>query len=195
LAHFLRPLLHLLFRLNYLGPFVMGIMDSSFLMLPFGNDLVVITMVVRNRSGYPWDVLAAVCGSVLGTLLLDLVARRIGEAGVRRVAGDRRFEYLKRKIGENGGIAVGVACLSPPPFPFTAVIATVCALGYPRPKLLWFVAASRALRFLILGALALRYGRVIIRIANSPPFHWTMLGFIVVCLVGSALSLRKWFRR
>ncbi len=173
----------------------MGVLDSSFLMLPFGNDLVVITMVVRNHTGYPWYVIAAVCGSVTGTLLLDLVARRIGETGVRRVAGNRRFEYLKRKIGENGGVAVGVACLSPPPFPFTAVIATVCALGYPRKKLLGVVAVSRAIRFLILGALALRYGRVIIRLANSPAFHWTMIVFSVICLVGSALSLMKWFRR
>jgi membrane protein YqaA with SNARE-associated domain len=188
-------LLHVLFRLNYFGPFAMGILDSSFLMLPFGNDLVVITMVVRNRDGYPWYVLAAVCGSVVGTLLLDLLARRIGEAGVRHVAGDRRFEYLKRKIGENGGLAVGVACLSPPPFAFTAVIATVCALGYPRRKLLGIVAVSRAVRFLILGALAIRYGRIIIRIANSAPFRWTMLGFILVCLAGSVLSLMKWFRR
>jgi len=173
----------------------MGIMDSSFLLLPFGNDLVVITMVVRNHAGYPWYVLAAVCGAVTGTLLLDIVSRRIGEAGVRRVAGDRRFEYLRRKIGEKGGFAVGLACLSPPPFPFTAIIATVCALDYPRKKLLGIVAVSRAVRFLILGALAIRYGRVIIRIANSDPFRWSMMIFIVICAVGSAISLRKWFRR
>ena len=152
-------------------------------------------MVVRNRPGYPWYVLAAVCGAVTGTLLLDIVARRIGEKGVRHIAGDRRFEYLKRKIGENGGIAVAVACLSPPPFPFTAVIGTVCALGYPRKKLLVSVAVARGIRFAILGALAIRYGRIIIRVANSTPFHWTMVIFIVICLVGSGLSLRKWFRR
>jgi membrane protein YqaA with SNARE-associated domain len=195
LAHFLRPLLHLLFRLNYLGPFVMGVMDSSFLLLPFGNDLVVITLVVRNHAGYPWYVLTAVCGAVTGTLLLDIVSRRVGEAGVRRVAGDRRFEYLKKKFGEKGGIAVAVACLSPPPFPFTAIIATVCALGYPRKRLLAFVAAARALRFAILGALAIRYGRMIIRMANSVPFRFTMLAFIVFCLIGSALSVTKWLGR
>jgi membrane protein YqaA with SNARE-associated domain len=164
-------------------------------MLPFGNDLVIVTMVVRNHAGYPWYVLAAVCGAVTGTLLLDVMSRHLGEQGVRRIAGDRQFEYLKRKIGENGGIAVAIACLSPPPFPFTAVIATVCALGYPRLKLLASVAVSRAIRFLILGALAIRYGRMILRVANSAPFYWTMIGFILICLVGSVFSLMKWFRR
>lgn len=173
----------------------MGVMDSSFLILPFGNDLVVITMIVRHHDGYPWYVLAAVCGSVVGTLLLDIVSRRIGETGVRRIAGDRRFDYLKRRIGENGGIAVALACISPPPFPFTAVIGTVCALDYPRKKLLGIVALSRAVRFLILGALAIRYGRIIIRIANSGPFRWTMFVFIILCAIGSAFSVRKWFKR
>ena len=193
--HILRLLLLTLFKLNYLGPFVMGVMDSSFLLLPLGNDLVVISLVVRNHAGYPWYVLSAVCGSVCGTFLLDIVARRIGETGIQRVAGKRRFEYLKRKIGENGGYAVAVACLSPPPFPFTAVVSTVCALGYPRKKLLAIVGGARALRFVILGALAIRYGRMIIRIANSAPFRWTMLVFVFICIAGSAFSLVKWFHR
>jgi len=194
LSHILRLLLHTLFKLNYFGPFVMGVMDSSFLLLPLGNDLVVVSLVVRNHGGYLWYVLAAVCGSVAGTFLLDLVARRIGETGVQRVASKRRFEYLKRKIGQKGGYAVAVACLSPPPFPFTAVVSTVCALGYPRKKLLAIVGVSRAIRFLILGALAIHYGRVILRVANSAPFRWTMIIFGVICIVGSAYSLFQWFR-
>ena len=173
----------------------MGVMDSSFLLLPLGNDLVVISLVVRNHGGYLWYVLAAVCGAVVGTLLLDLVARKIGEAGVQRVAGRRRFAYLKKKIGEKGGYAVAVACLSPPPFPYTAVVSIVCALGYPRKKLLAIVASARALRYLILGALAIHYGRMILRIAKSDAFEWTMLVFVALCIGGSAFSLMKWFRR
>jgi CRP-like cAMP-binding protein len=85
--------------------------------------------------------------------------------------------------------------LSPPPFPFTAVVSTVCALGYPRKKLLAIVAISRALRFLLLGYLAIRYGRLIIRLANSAPFRWTMFFFVFVCIAGRVFSLLKWFRR
>lgn len=190
----LRLLLHTIFKLNYFGPLVMGIMDSSFLMLPFGNDLVVVSLVVRHRAGYLGYVLAAAAGAVVGTLLLDIVARRLGEKGAQRVAGEKRFEYLRKKIGEKGGIAVALACLSPPPFPYTAVICTVCALGYPRKKLLPIVAVARGIRFLILGALAIRYGRMILRLANSAPFRWTMIVFVAACLIGSVFSIVKWLQ-
>ena len=75
------------------------------------------------------------------------------------------------------------------------VVATTSALGYPRKKMLATVAAARAARFLILGYLAMRFGRHILRIANSEPFRWTMIGFAILCVGGSALSIAKWVRR
>ncbi len=173
----------------------MGIMDSSFLFLPFGNDLLVIALTARHHDNYLIYVLSAVCGSTLGVVLLDLMSRRVGEEGIKRIAGSRRFAYLKRKIGQRGFVAVFVACLAPPPFPFTIVVAILCALGYPQIRLLLSVALGRAVRFLILGYLAIRFGRQIIHIINSAPFKWTMVGFISLCIAGSVLSLMKWFKR
>lgn len=173
----------------------MGIMDSSFLFLPFGNDLLVVALVARHHDGYLFYVLSAACGSTAGVFLLDLVSRKIGEEGVQKIAGQRRFEYLRRKIGQRGFIAIVVGSLAPPPFPFTIVTAILCALGYPRPRLLLSVAMSRAARFLILGYLALKFGRTILQIINSSPFKWTMIAFIGLCTVGSVLSLMKWFGR
>ena len=173
----------------------MGVMDSSFLFLPFGNDLLVVALTARHHEGYLGYVLSAVCGSTLGVFILDLAARKVGEAGVQKMTGKSRFEYLKRKIGENGAKAIALGCLAPPPFPFTMVIAANSALGYPRKKLLATVAGARAVRFLIIGYLAIRFGRVILRIANSTAFRWTMMGFIVICIAGSVVSISKWVRR
>jgi hypothetical protein len=75
------------------------------------------------------------------------------------------------------------------------VVATTSALGYPRKKLVAIVAATRAARFLILGYLAIRFGRHILRIAGSEPFRWTMIVFVILCVAGSALSIAKWLRR
>lgn len=173
----------------------MGVMDSSFLFLPFGNDLLVVALVARNHHGWPLYVISAVCGSTLGVFLLDLIARKSGEAGVQKVAGPKRFEYLKRKIGEHGGRAVALGCIAPPPFPFTMVIAVNSALGYPRQRLLWTVAGARAVRFVILSLLAIKFGRGILRIANSDAFKWSMIAFSVLCIVGSVFSILKWVRR
>jgi len=195
LAAFFRQFIALIFHLGYFGPFVMGILDSSFLFIPFGNDLLVVALVARHHQSYLVYVLSATCGSTCGAFLIDLVARKAGETGVQKVAGRSRFEYLKRKIGEKGGRAIVLGCLAPPPFPFTMVVATTSALGYPRKKLLATVAAARAARFLILGYLAIRFGRHILRIADSEPFRWTMIVFVILCVAGSALSIAKWVRR
>jgi membrane protein YqaA with SNARE-associated domain len=173
----------------------MGVMDSSFLFLPFGNDLLVVALVARNHHAWPLYVVSAVCGSTLGVFLLDLVARKSGEAGVQKVAGQKRFDYLRKKIGERGGVAVALGCIAPPPFPFTMVIAVNSALGYPRRRLLWTVAAARAVRFIILSLLAIQFGRAILHIANSDAFKWTIIVFTLLCLVGSVFSIVKWVRR
>jgi membrane protein YqaA with SNARE-associated domain len=188
-------LLRFLFHLGYLGPFVMGIFDSSFLFLPFGNDLLVVVLTARHHSLYLTYVVSAVCGSTLGVFFLDLIARRIGEDGVTRVAGQRRFAVLKNKITKYGGKALVAGSLAPPPFPFTMVVAVTSALGYPRKRLLILIALSRCIRFLIVGALAIKFGRTIIHLANSAGFKYFMYCFTAVCLAGSVASIAMWVRK
>jgi hypothetical protein len=49
-------------------------------------------------------------------------------------------------------------------------------------------------RFTLIGFAAIRFGRRILRIANSPEFTWFMVGFSVLCVVGSILSVVRWIR-
>jgi len=173
----------------------MGIFDSSFLILPFGNDLIVVGLVARHHQGAPWYVLSAACGSTIGAFLLAIVARNLGEEGIRKISGDSRYEKLKKRIGKRSGIAVAVAGLAPPPFPFTTVIAAVSALGYPIWKTLIINFMARGVRFAILSILAVKFGRHVLRFANSAPFKWTMVVFIVLCLTASGFSIVHWLRR
>jgi uncharacterized membrane protein YdjX (TVP38/TMEM64 family) len=195
LSTFFRQLLHILLQLGYFGPLIMGVLDSSFLFLPFGNDLLVVSLVARHHQGFIIYVLSAATGSTIGVLLLDLVARKAGEEGIQKVAGRKRFDYLKRKISEKGGRALVFGSLAPPPFPFTMLVATNSALGYPRSRLLWIVWMARAVRFTIIGLLALRFGRAILRTINSSVFRWTMVVFIAICIVGSGFSIANWIRK
>ncbi|HXE12738.1 MAG TPA: VTT domain-containing protein [Bryobacteraceae bacterium] len=190
----LHRFLSFLLYLGYGGPFLIGVLDSSFLFLPFGNDLAIVILVARHHQGYLLYVLSAVCGSTLGVYFLDLIARKAGEKGVQRIAGERKFNRLKGKIEKNGGRALVVGCLAPPPFPFTMVVAAESALGYPRYRLLSIVAASRCLRFLILGFLALKFGHQIIAVTKSAPFRWSMIVFIALCVIGSIFSIRNWLK-
>jgi membrane protein YqaA with SNARE-associated domain len=72
-------------RMGALGLFILGVCDSSFLFLPFGNDLL---LIARGRGGrHPWRwviyTLAAALGSVIGATLVDLVMRKAGAAPTR----------------------------------------------------------------------------------------------------------------
>ena len=194
MSSFFHPLLHFLFHLGYLGPFFMGILDSSFLVLPFGNDLLIVGLVANNHHGLPFYVLSAACGSTLGVLSLALIARKFGEEGICKVAGQKQFNRLKKNIGNRSGLAVAIGCLAPPPFPFTMVIAAASALGYSLRRLLVINFVSRAIRFTILGMLAIKFGPAVLRIAKSPAFVWSMVVFIILCLIASAFSIWHWVR-
>lgn len=194
MSHFFRSALFFLFHLGYFGPFVMGILDSSFLVLPFGNDLLIVGLVAHNHHGLPFYVISAACGSTLGVLSLALVAHKFGEEGIRKVAGQKQFDRLKKRIGERSGVAVAIGCLAPPPFPFTMVIAAASAMGYSLWRLLAINFVSRGLRFTVLGFLAIKFGTEVLHIAKSPAFVWSMVAFIVLCLAASGFSIWHWVR-
>ncbi|MGA7106955.1 MAG: hypothetical protein WBV28_20040 [Terracidiphilus sp.] len=192
---FIRPLLEFIFHLGYFGPLLMGVLDSSFLILPFGNDFVVVGMVARHPQGVAGYVLTAACGSTMGALLLVLVARKLGEQGIAKFAGKRRFERLKKRVGTHAGVAVAIGGLAPPPFPFTTAIAGVAALGYPMNRILVINFLARMVRFTLLALLAIRYGRQVMQVAQSAPFETAMAVFIAVCVIASGFSIAHWLRK
>jgi membrane protein YqaA with SNARE-associated domain len=194
-VRFLRPFLHLIFHLGYFGPLLMGVLDSSFLILPFGNDLVVVGLVAQHPHRAGWYVAAAACGSTIGALLLALAARRLGERGFAKFAGGKYYGRLKKHVGSHAGFAVTVGGLAPPPFPFTTAIAGTAALGYPVWRILLINFFARMLRFTLLALLAIRYGRAVIRLAQSAPFEWTMAVFIAACVAASGFSIVHWVRK
>ena len=178
-----------------MGLVLLGVLDSSFLFLPFGNDILLVYLVARDGAGLLWYVLAAAVGSTIGVVLLDLVCRRVGQEGLSRVLHPKRLEYVMGKMKRRAAMGVSIACLAPPPFPFTLVVAAASALQYPRTRLLGVVFAARSLRFFLIGLAALHYGRRILRIASSSGFEQFMIGFTLVCLIGSTVSVTNWVRK
>jgi len=194
--------MHVLFRhlfafflhIGAIGLIILGILDSSFLFLPFGNDLLLVVLVARKHEYLLLYVLAASLGSAIGVLLLDLLCRKGGEEGLKKMMSRKRLDYLKRKMSHSAAIPLIVTCLAPPPFPFTAVIAAASAFQYPKLRLLGYVFFARAVRFILIGLAAIKFGRRILRIANSLEFTWFVVGFSSLCIIGSTLSVMRWIR-
>ena len=184
-------------RLGIFGLLLLSALDSSFLVLPFGNDLLLIALVSSNRNSLVWIayVLVSAIGSVIGVFVVDLIMRKAGEKGLERFVSQRRIERLKSKLENKAGITVFIATLIPPPFPFTPAVMTASALQTPRGKLLSAVFFGRLLRFGVEAVLALYFGRQVIAFINSDVVSYIVYGMIGIGVVLSTLSLLKWLHR
>jgi len=189
-----RHLLTLLIQLGPIGLFLLSVADSSFLLVPIGNDLLTVLLVARNHDRFVICVVSAAVGSVIGVFLLDVVCRRLGEKGLARLVKPKLLAYLRGRLERHAAVALFIACLAPPPFPFSASIAVASALQYPRTRLLTIVLAMRALRFTLVGWAAIHFGRRILRIAQSTEFLWAISIFIAICIIGSVFSIARWIR-
>lgn len=189
---------HLFAIFIHLGPFgllFLGVFDSSFLFLPFGNDLLIVALTARQHGMLPIYAAMAAAGSVLGCLLLDMVSRKGGEEGLERIIPPRQLEQVKKKVRDRAAWALALASLMPPPFPFTPIVAAASAFQYPRKKMLSVIAAARFVRFFGVGLLAIVFGRGILRLARTSAVEYTILVFFAICVLGSVLSVRRWAKR
>jgi len=190
----IRHLLAFFLQLGAFGILLVSIADDSFLFLPIGSDLLTVVLVARNHAWLPLYVLAGAVGSTIGVFVLDLVCRKGGEAGLKRLVKPRLLGYLKQRMEKHAAMVVIITCLAPPPFPFGAAIAVASALQYSRPRLLTLVLAARAVRYSLIGWAAIYFGRRILRIADTAEFEWIMGGFIAFCVIGSVASIVQWVR-
>lgn len=189
--------LRTMLRLGIPGLFLMSALDSSFLVLPFGNDLLLIALVSSNRDSLIWIayVVVSAAGSVLGVFVIDLLMRKAGEKGLERFVKPKRLEQLKQKLENKLGITVFITTLLPPPFPFTPVIMTASALQCSRKKLFGAVFVGRIIRYTAEAILALFFGRRVIAYFNSDVVSYFVYALIGLAIVLSTLSLLRWFKR
>jgi membrane protein YqaA with SNARE-associated domain len=176
---------------------VLGILDSSFLFAPWGNDLLVVALTTQHPTVANMLYYAAMStvGSVLGCLLIDLTLRPLGEHGLEKHLPARSLKRVRTKVRDNAGMALAVASLVPPPFPFTAFVMAAAALQYPRKRLLAVIGATRLVRFTLLGLLALRFGESILKWSKTPIVQGILIVLILLCTVGSVVSVYGWIHR
>jgi membrane protein YqaA with SNARE-associated domain len=188
----LRTVAAFFFSLGGFGLLLLGVLDSSFLFMPLGNDLLVVALTAAHHERVFYYVFMATLGSIIGVDFTRWVSAKGGEKGIDK---GRRTAYVERKVKQHGGIAIATAALMPPPFPFTPFIIVAGALQYPRKRMLAIIAGCRGLRFATEGWLAIIYGRRIIALAQTPWVQWFIITLVVVSMVGSAWSIYGWIRK
>jgi membrane protein YqaA with SNARE-associated domain len=144
--------------LGGIGLFIIALLDSSFLSFPQVNDILVIVLSTKYPARMPYYASMTTIGSLIGCFALYFVARRGGEAFMRRRLKGR---YVDRAIGlyqKYGLLAVVVPALLPPPVPFKVFVLMAGAAAVSPIKFGIAILIGRGIRYFGQGYLAVLYG-------------------------------------
>jgi len=140
------------------GLFVIAFLDSSFLSLPEINDLLIVWMVTKHPGRMLLYALMATLGSLAGSLVMFYLAKKGGEAMMRRRFKEKQLRRAHELFEKYGFLAIVVPAMLPPPVPFKIF---VLLAGVVNMSVLSFTLATivgRGVRYLVEGLLALWYG-------------------------------------
>ena len=148
------------FALSWGGPglVLIGFLDSSFLSLPEVNDLLVVYMVTQHKHLVLYYAICATLGSVLGCLALYTVARKGGEAFLRKRFKAGYVDKGIRLYQKYGVLVIIIPALLPPPAPFKIFVLLAGVAAMPVWQFIGAVFAARFVRYFGEGMLAVYYG-------------------------------------
>lgn len=169
------------------GLFLISFLDSSFLTFPVINDLLLIELSMRRPARMPLYAGIAALGSLLGCILLFLLARKVEEAAFHRKVG-ARAAAIRHWVERNGFGGMLVAAMLPPPTPFKFFVLAAGVFEVPLVSFASAIALARIIRYFGVGYLAVRYG------ANALPYlkaHKLEVTLLVVSLVTVSYAVSR----
>jgi membrane protein YqaA with SNARE-associated domain len=158
------------------GLFLISFLDSSFLTFPVINDLLLIDLSMRRPARMPLYAAMATLGSLLGCVLLFLLARKVEEAAFHKKAGTRGAA-IRHWVERNGFGGILLAAMLPPPTPFKFFVLAAGVFQVPLVSFASAIALARAIRYFGVGYLAVRYG------ANALPYLMAHKWEVVVAVI------------
>ncbi|MBA3441214.1 MAG: DedA family protein [Pyrinomonadaceae bacterium] len=161
------------------GLFAIALLDSAFVPLPGGPDAVMMLLAAARPR---WTILyavAATLGSVAGCIVLYYISRRVGEGALKRFSPAKQAR-VKSLMDRYDVLAVLVASILPPPFPFKLFVVTAGVLRLNILRFVLAIAAGRFFRFLLEGYLAACYGE---RARDLLAEHYPTIGISLAVLL------------
>lgn len=125
-----------------------------------GVDALIVLVAVMNRSQAYWAAATAIAGSLVGSLILFLIARKGGEEYHRHHTSTARGAKLRAWFHEYGLLTVFVPAIVPIiPLPLKIFIISAGALEESPLTFSLVLLAARVPRYLFLAWLGSRLGR------------------------------------
>ena len=148
-----------IFHLGALGFIPLGLLDSSVIPLPGSMDVLTIVLAARDAKLWPYYVLMATIGSVLGAFLTYRLGRKGGEKALEKRLSEKKRKRVFKIFERWGFAAIAIPALLPPPIPLVPFLLVAGAMQYSVKKFVAALALGRMVRYSILAYLASKYGR------------------------------------
>ncbi len=169
------------------GLFLISFLDSSVLTFPVINDLLLIELSMRRPARMPLYASMAALGSLLGCVLLFLLARKVEEAAFHRKVG-ARAAAIRHWVERNGFSGMLLAAMLPPPTPFKFFVLAAGVFEVPLASFASAIGLARVIRYFGVGYLAVRYG------ADALPYlkaHKLEVTLLVIVVVGASYLVSR----
>lgn len=175
------------------GLFAIAFLDSFAIPMPAGVDaaLMFLTHETARTSWMLIYATMAVLGSTAGCVCLYLISRRAGHRALDRFSEKKRKRVMEL-IDRYDVLSVLVASLLPPPFPFKLFVVSAGVFRLSLLRFILAIAVGRAIRYLLEGYLALRFGDEAITIVQrySTPISLSAIGIVLIVFIVRALVRR-----
>ena len=173
------------------GLFAVALLDSTFVPLPSSADALMLLLTTTYPSWMLLYAFMATAGSAIGCWILYLVSRRAGARALNRFS-EKKQTRVKNLIERYDMMAVLVATLLPPPFPFKLFVVTAGVFRFSLVRFMIAIIAGRAFRFLLEGYFAVRYGAEAKAIL-AKYYPWIGLGLVAAIVL--FVFVKRWVKR
>jgi len=173
------------------GLFAVALLDSTFVPLPSSADALMILLSTTYPSWMLLYAFMATAGSAIGCWILYLVSRRAGARALNKFS-ETKQRRVKNWIERYDAMAVLVATLLPPPFPFKLFVITAGVFRFSLLRFMIAIIAGRAFRFLLEGYFAVRYGAQAKEILAK---YYPWIGLALVVAIVLFVLVRRWVKR
>jgi len=175
------------------GLLLVAFFDSSFITLPEVADFLVVFFTIREPDRWIYFASLTTTGSVAGCYALFLLARKGGEAWLRRRLRESHIERGLEWFKRYGALVLIVPAMLPPPIPFKIFVLLAGVAGLSTRRFLVSVAIGRGLRYGGEALLARWYGERALVFINENASRVFMPAAGVLIVGGAAWWL--WQRR
>jgi membrane protein YqaA with SNARE-associated domain len=173
------------------GLFAVALLDSTFVPLPSSADALMILLSTTNPSWMVLYALMATAGSAIGCWILYLISQRAGARALNKFS-EAKQARVKHWIEKYDAMAVLVATLLPPPFPFKLFVITAGVFRFSLLRFMLAIIAGRAFRFLLEGYFAVRYGAAAKEILAK---YYPWIGLALVVGIVAFVFVKRWVKK